>query len=73
MINEKAGKTFFDLIAYYRIEEAKKMLLAGELNETIESIGYTVGYNSKSAFNSAFKKLTGSTPSEFKMQNQKKK
>ncbi len=73
VINEKAGKTFFDLIAYYRIEEAKKMLLAGELNETIESIGYTVGYNSKSAFNSAFKKFTGSTPSEFKMQNQKKK
>ena len=35
-------------------------------NETILEVMYDVGFNSKSSFNSAFKKKTGSTPSEFK-------
>ena len=33
---------------------------------TILEILYDVGFNSKSAFNNAFKKNTGMTPSEFK-------
>ena len=46
------------------------MLLDQNLNETIEGIAYSVGFNSKSTFNSAFKKLTGKTPSEFRNSNQ---
>ena len=65
VINEKSGYTFFDWIAYLRVEEARKLLLDPKTgNYTIEQIAEEVGYNSKSAFNKAFKKFTGKTPSE---------
>jgi AraC-like DNA-binding protein len=69
VINEKLNLTFLELINKYRIEEAKQLILDENLNETIEGIGYTVGFNSKSTFHSAFKKFTGLTPSEFKNSN----
>jgi len=57
---------FFELLADYRVQEAKKILLADkEKKTTIEDLADQVGYNSKSAFNNAFKKITGNTPSEF--------
>jgi AraC-like DNA-binding protein len=44
------------------------MLLNEDLKNrlTIEEISELVGYNSKTAFNNAFRKLTGKTPSEFR-------
>jgi AraC-like DNA-binding protein len=67
VINEKMGVTFFEWIAKYRVEEAKKILIdpSNELY-TIEQVAEAVGYNSKSAFNKVFKKYTGKTPSEYK-------
>lgn len=64
-INEGLKKSFFEMVAEYRVEEAKK-LLKDKPNIKVEEIAEQVGYNSKSAFNNAFKKLTGSTPSEFR-------
>ncbi len=67
VINELLNQTFFEMIAFYRIEEAKRILLQPESqNITIEELAEQVGYNSKSAFNKAFKKHTGLTPSQFK-------
>jgi AraC-like DNA-binding protein len=67
VINEKLGKNFFELLAEYRVEESKKILQADKENKiTIENLADEVGYNSKSAFNNVFKKLTGKTPSEFR-------
>ena len=67
VINEKLGKNFFELLALYRIEKAKKLLLEDKKGRlTIEEISEMVGYNSKTAFNNSFKKLTGKTPSEFR-------
>lgn len=64
-INEKLNKTFFELLSEYRIEEAKRILK--ETPEvTIEDIADQVGYNSKAAFNKAFKTTTGKTPSEYR-------
>lgn len=67
VINEKLGASFFEWIAQYRVEEARK-LLTDPANKmlTIEQIAEEVGYNSKSAFNKVFKKYTGKTPSEYK-------
>lgn len=67
VINEKMGKNFFELLAHYRVEAAKK-LLSGKQKDTftIEEVAEKVGYNSKSAFNTTFKKLTGKTPSEYR-------
>lgn len=67
VINEKLGKNFFELLASYRIEKARSILTedkAGRL--TIEEVSEMVGYNSKTAFNNSFRKLTGKTPSEFR-------
>lgn len=67
VINEKLNKNFFDLLSSYRIEEAKKLLRsATEMKYTIEEIAEKVGYNSKAAFNKAFKNITGQTPSEYR-------
>jgi len=67
VINEKLNKSFFELLAAYRVEEAKRILLNDKKDKlTIEEISEMVGYNSKTAFNNVFKKLTGKTPSEFR-------
>jgi AraC-like DNA-binding protein len=69
VINEKMSKNFFELLAFYRIDKAKKILLSDKENKlTIEEVSEMVGYNSKTAFNNAFKKITGKTPSEFRNQ-----
>ncbi len=67
VINEKLGKNFFELLAFYRIERAKRIIMEDKSGKmTIEELSEMVGYNSKTAFNNAFKKLTGKTPSEFR-------
>ncbi len=65
VINEGLGKSFFEMTAEYRIEEAKR-LLKEQMNIKIEEIAEQVGYNSKSSFNTSFKKITGMTPSEWR-------
>ncbi|WP_430814374.1 helix-turn-helix domain-containing protein [Carboxylicivirga sp. RSCT41] len=70
VINEKYEKNFFELIAWYRVREASQILIGDkERKLTIEEIADRVGYNSKSSFNSAFKRYTGHTPSEFRQLN----
>ena len=67
MINSKFGQNFYDFVNHYRIEEAKSIMVSNtDDKKTILEILYEVGFNSKSAFNNAFKKNTGKTPSEFK-------
>ena len=67
VINEKLHQSFFEMIATYRIDEAKRILRDSEqVRITIEDLADEVGYNSKSAFNRSFKKHTGLTPSEFR-------
>jgi AraC-like DNA-binding protein len=65
VINEGLGKNFFEMAAEYRVEEAKR-LLKEQSNIKVEEIAEQVGYSSKSSFNTAFKKFTGMTPSEFR-------
>ena len=67
VINEVMGKGFFELLAWYRVEEAKRIITEDvDAKLTVEDIAEQVGYNSKSSFNTVFKKLTGQTPSEFR-------
>ena len=65
VINEYLHKNFYDLINSYRIEEAKNLLKTSS-NSTILEILFEVGFNSKSAFNTAFKKHTGFTPTRYR-------
>jgi AraC-like DNA-binding protein len=67
VINEKLNKNFFDLLATYRVEHAKKLIREDkEVKLTVEELAEQVGYNSKSSFNIAFKKYTSKTPSEYR-------
>ncbi len=67
IINQYAKRNFNDFINYYRIQDAKKMLLS-ELSEkyTISAIAFDLGFSSLSSFNSAFKKFVGTTPSSYR-------
>ena len=67
VINEKLSKNFFELLAVYRVEYAKKLIKEDqEIKLTVEELAEMVGYNSKSSFNIAFKKHTLITPSEYR-------
>jgi AraC-like DNA-binding protein len=71
-INDGLGKSFFEMLAEHRIEEAK-ILLVSKANIKVEEIAEEVGYNSKSSFNTAFKKIVGMTPSEWRATAEKQK
>jgi AraC-like DNA-binding protein len=67
VINAKLKQNFFDFINSYRIEEAKRIFTHSKQKHlTVLEVAFEVGFNSKSAFNRAFKKATHLTPSEFK-------
>jgi AraC-like DNA-binding protein len=71
-INEGLNKTFYDLVNGYRVEEAKRLLLDPKnKNNKILAIAFDSGFNSKTTFNTVFKKFTGFTPTDFKMQHAK--
>lgn len=66
-LNEKMKKNFYDLVNGYRVEEAKRLLLdSKKSNYTILSIGFEAGFNSKTTFNTVFKKFTGLTPTQYR-------
>jgi tetratricopeptide (TPR) repeat protein len=63
-INHNFNKNFNTFVNEYRIRLAMKYLANGVKEQySIEGISYKVGFHSKSAFNVAFKKMTGVTPS----------
>jgi AraC-like DNA-binding protein len=66
IINKYKNQNFYDYINYYRINEAKNILVDSKNNKTILEVLFECGFNSKSAFNTHFKKITGSTPTQFK-------
>ncbi|MCK4765334.1 MAG: helix-turn-helix domain-containing protein [Candidatus Aminicenantes bacterium] len=67
VINERMDKNFIGLINSYRVQEAKKKLVDPKAAHlSILGIAFEVGFNSKAAFNRAFKKYTGMTPSEYR-------
>ena len=66
-LNEKLGKSFYDCVNHYRVEEAKLLLADdGRAAHKITSIAYDAGFNSISTFNDVFKKNTGVTPSQYR-------
>ncbi len=67
LINHKLNQHFYDFVNNYRIEEAKILLEDDTKSKlTILEILYDVGFNSKSSFNTAFKKQTGTTPTNYR-------
>jgi AraC-like DNA-binding protein len=67
LLNDNLGKSFSTYINEDRISEACK-LIATDDRLTLEAIGYEVGFNSKSTFYAAFRKVKGTTPALYKEQ-----
>lgn len=66
VINDITGENFSNYLNNLRIKEACRLLSdSANRHLTIEAIAQQVGFNSKSSFNSSFKKITRCTPSEF--------
>lgn len=71
-INNRFQQNFNEFINSYRIEEAKRKLTEpGHSRTPILNIAYEVGFNSKSAFNNAFKKYTSMTPTQYRKTHKK--
>ncbi|MEQ8353184.1 MAG: AraC family transcriptional regulator [Leptospiraceae bacterium] len=67
VINSQLSMNFFAFINSYRIEEAKRLLQDPDYSEhTLLSIAFEAGFQSKAAFNKAFKQQTGMSPGDFR-------
>ena len=67
LINGAVGIHFFDFVNSYRVRHAKELLLSNP-NISVLNVLYESGFNSKSSFNTAFKKHAGLTPSMLRAQ-----
>ncbi len=67
VLNLRIGMGFYDFVNYWRIKNACERLK--NTNESLLDITYSVGFNSRSTFNLAFKKHTGKTPSGYRKNN----
>jgi len=67
ILNTRLNQNFFDFVNHYRVEEVKKALLDPQKQHlTVLAVGLDAGFNSKTSFNTTFKKYTGMTPSEYR-------
>lgn len=64
-LNERMNTGFWDYVNRLRVEEAMTLLMNNQ-EVSIISVCFRVGFNSKSSFNAAFKKMNGCTPREYK-------
>ncbi len=67
VINSGFGMSFFDYLNQHRIEHARQLLASHDIHgSSILNIAFTVGFNSNSAFDAAFKKCVGQTPAQYR-------
>lgn len=66
LLNESIGKNFNEYVNHYRVE-AFKQIARGPKNAhlTLSGLAYESGFNSKTVFNTYFKKETGLTPKQY--------
>lgn len=72
-LSQFLNTNFFQFVNGFRVEAAKMAL--EDRNKLVTSIAYDVGFNSKSTFNTAFKKVVGYSPSAYRnllLENQQK-
>ena len=71
LINHFSGQNFATYVNRLRVEAAKEKLLNDQYrNYTIVGIALESGFNSKSAFYNAFKKIAGMPPVSYRQQLQ---
>lgn len=69
LLNQHRQESFFDFVNRHRVEHFKRAALdPNNAHLSILAVAFDSGFNSKAAFNSVFKKMTGKTPSAFRNQ-----
>lgn len=72
LINETTKDNFYNFINKYRVEEAKKLLSSAKMEElNILGIAFAAGFNSKTTFNTTFKRIVGVSPSQYSKEQKK--
>lgn len=72
VINAGFGVSFFEYLNGYRVQLAKELLSQPERQlDAILDVAFAVGFNSNSAFYTAFRKRAGQTPAEFRKSSQR--
>lgn len=72
-LNRQKDISFADYINQFRVQEAcRQLLLPQNNNLSVDALATVSGFNSKSTFYNAFKKVTGMTPAEFQKSDRKK-
>ena len=67
VLNEHLNKNFYTFVNDFRIDEVKRMIEKDDNNKyTLLSLAFDAGFNSKTSFNTTFKKYTGKTPSQYR-------
>jgi len=67
LLNNGFGENFFQFVNKYRVARAKELLTDDSYKKiSIIGIAFDSGFNSKTSFNTIFKKITSETPSEFR-------
>lgn len=66
VFNEGFGKNFSDVVRFYRVEYSKEVISKDPLLP-LYTVAELCGFSSDSSYIRAFKKVTGSTPNQFKM------
>ncbi len=71
-IHESFNMSFSDYINQHRVEKVKELLISENQNiYTLLAIAESAGFSSKSSFNTVFKKVTGITPTQYKVMHKK--
>lgn len=66
VINGVYGKNFNDYVNEFRVREAIRLMQRPDYqNFNLLAVAYDAGFNSKSTFNRAFKKMTGKSPKDY--------
>ena len=66
-VNEQSGMSFPKYVSSFRVEDAQQLLTEKSKAEmNISQVAFAVGFNTKKAFNLAFKNETGMTPTEYR-------
>ncbi|HLK97295.1 MAG TPA: helix-turn-helix transcriptional regulator [Hymenobacter sp.] len=70
LLNERKGLSFYDYVNAYRVEEVKAGLVDSKKGHlSLLGLALEAGFNSKTTFNTVFKKTTGLTPSDYRAQH----
>lgn len=68
ILNKHMGKSFYEYVNSYRLEQAREKLAEAQDSPRILDIAFSVGFGNKASFNREFKKVFGQTPTQYRQQ-----